>query len=87
MFTEQRKTLDKYIQCLFLLNLIGTVGETSLPIKLKFHQRLIVLQISFFLAHLSISPEPIGELIVYPCSGVRPSSVVVHNAQTSSSPN
>ena len=60
MYTEQRKTLDKYIQCLFSLNLIGTVGETSLPIKLKFHQRLTVLQISFFLAHLSISPEPIG---------------------------
>ena len=41
-----------------------------------------------FLAHLS--QRLIGELIVYSCSGVRPSSssyvVVVHNAQTSSSP-
>ena len=37
-----------------------------------------------FLAHLS--RRLIGELIVYPWSGVRPSaSVVVHNAQTSSS--
>ena len=35
-----------------------------------------------FLAHLSL--RLIGELIVYPWSGVRPSSV--HNGQTSSSP-
>ena len=39
--------------------------------------------VKLFLAHLS--QRLIGELIVYPASGVRRQSSVVHNAKTSSS--
>ena len=45
---------------------------------------LFALPFTSFLAHLC--RRLIGELIGYSWSGVRPSSVVVHNAQRSSSP-
>ena len=54
-------------------------------------QRRMVFVVNLFLFLAHLSRRLIGELIVYPWSRrpsyvVRPSSVVVHNAQTSSSP-